>query len=57
MSFPVQVAYGNFAGVHPAEESVGDQGVIWMLTMYPKNVAENIPSHILRQIRKEIENG
>jgi len=33
------------------------QGVIWMLTMYPKNVAENIPAHILRQIRKEIEDG
>ena len=33
------------------------QGVIWMLTMYPKNVAENIPVHLLRQIRKEVENG
>ena len=33
------------------------QGLIWMLTMYPKNVAENIPAHVLRQIRKEVENG
>lgn len=33
------------------------QGVIWMLTMYPKNVTENIPAHVLRQIRKEIEDG
>jgi mRNA-degrading endonuclease RelE of RelBE toxin-antitoxin system len=33
-----------------------EQGVIWMLTMYPKNVKENIPAHILREIRKEIEN-
>ncbi len=33
------------------------QGVIYMLTMYPKNVAENIPSHMLRRIRKEIENA
>ena len=32
-------------------------GVIWMLTMYPKNVAENIPAHVLRQIREEVENG
>jgi mRNA-degrading endonuclease RelE of RelBE toxin-antitoxin system len=32
-------------------------GVIWMLTMYPKNVADNIPAHVLRQIRKEIDNG
>ena len=33
------------------------EGIIWMLTMYPKNVAENIPAHVLRQIRKEVENG
>jgi mRNA-degrading endonuclease RelE of RelBE toxin-antitoxin system len=32
-------------------------GVIWMLTMYPKNFAENIPAHILRQIRKEVDDG
>jgi len=30
-------------------------GVIWMLTMYPKNVADSIPAHVLRQIRKEVE--
>ena len=30
-------------------------GVIWMLTMYPKKVAENIPAHVLRQIAKEVE--
>ena len=34
-----------------------NQGIIWMLTMYPKNVAEDIPAHVLRQIRKEIEDG
>ena len=33
------------------------QGVILMLTMYPKNVAENIPAHVLRRIRKEVEDG
>jgi mRNA-degrading endonuclease RelE of RelBE toxin-antitoxin system len=32
-------------------------GVIWMLTMYPKNVAESIPAHVLRQIAKEVEDG
>ena len=32
-------------------------GVIWMLTMYPKNVAENIPAHVLRQIKKEADDG
>lgn len=30
-------------------------GVIWMLTMYPKNVADNIPVQVLRKIREEIE--
>jgi len=30
--------------------------IIWMLTLYPKNVTDNIPSQVLRQIRKEIEN-
>ena len=32
-------------------------GVIWMLTMYPKNVAENISAHALRQIKKEVDDG
>jgi mRNA-degrading endonuclease RelE of RelBE toxin-antitoxin system len=32
-----------------------NQGLIWMLTLYPKNVAETIPSHVLRKIRKEVE--
>jgi hypothetical protein len=31
------------------------QGQIWMLTIYPKSVAENIPAHVLRQIREEID--
>lgn len=34
-----------------------EQGIIWMLTLYPKNVKENIPAHVLREIRKEVENG
>ena len=33
------------------------EGVIWLLTIYPKNVAENIPVHVLRQIRKELEDA
>lgn len=33
------------------------QGVIWLLTLYPKNVAENISAHTLRKIRKEIEDA
>lgn len=33
------------------------QGQIWMLTMFPKSVVENIPAHLLRQIRKEIDDA
>lgn len=32
-------------------------GVIWLLTMYPKNVADNIPTNVLRRIREEVEDG
>jgi len=28
-----------------------------MLTIYPKTVADDIPIHVPRQIRKEIEDG
>jgi hypothetical protein len=28
---------------------------IWLLTLYAKNVADNIPAHVLRQIKDEIE--
>jgi hypothetical protein len=34
-----------------------EQGVIWMPTLYPKNVAHTIPAHVLREIRKEVENA
>ena len=31
------------------------KGQIWMLTLYPKNVAENMPAHLLKQIKDEID--
>ena len=31
------------------------QGQIWMLTLYAKNVSENIPAHVLKKIREEID--
>ena len=31
------------------------KGVIWMLTIYPKNVADSIPGYVLKQIREEID--
>jgi len=30
------------------------KGVIWLLTLYPKSVADAIPGHLLKQIREEI---
>ena len=32
-------------------------GEIWLLLVYGKSVRENIPAHVLRQIKKEIENA
>jgi hypothetical protein len=32
-----------------------ERGQIWMLTLYSKNVVEDIPAHVLRQIREEID--
>ena len=31
------------------------EGVIWMLTIYAKNVAESISPHVLRKIKEEID--
>ena len=31
------------------------KGIIWMLTIYPKGEIDSIPGHILKQIRKELE--
>jgi len=33
------------------------RGVIWLLTIYPKNVADSIPTHVLKRIREEIEDA
>lgn len=32
-------------------------GEIWLLLVYAKSVRENIPAHVLRQIKEEIENA
>ncbi len=32
-------------------------GEIWLLLIYGKSARENIPSHVLRQIKEEIENA
>ncbi len=32
-----------------------EPGIFWMLTIYPKNVRDNIPARVLKKIRMEIE--
>jgi len=43
---------GGYRVIHYVKRS---HGVIWLLTIYPKNVVDDIPAHVLRQIRKEID--
>lgn len=31
------------------------EGVVWLLTLYSKSVAENVSTHVLKQIRQEID--
>jgi hypothetical protein len=33
------------------------EGEIWLLLAYAKSVKDNIPGHLLREIREEIERG
>jgi hypothetical protein len=32
-------------------------GEIWLLLVYAKAVRDNIPAHLLKEVREEIENG
>ena len=32
-------------------------GEIWLLLVYPKSEQDNIPAHLLKAVREEIENG
>ena len=36
-------------------DGVLDPGEIWLLTVYAKNEAENIPAHVLRQLKEAID--
>lgn len=48
-------ARGKRGGVRVIYYAKIKQRVIWMLTIYAKNVAETIPANILRKIREEID--
>jgi len=46
---------GKRGGVRIIYYARSKQGEIWMLTLYSKNVADNIPAHILKKIKEEID--
>jgi len=46
---------GKRGGVRVIYFARRPEGAIWMLTIYPKNVADSIPGHILKQIREELD--
>ena len=45
---------GKRGGVRVIYFARAARGVIWMLTIYAKNEAENVPAHVLRKIRQEL---
>lgn len=49
--------HGKRGGVRVLYFNRLSQGEIWLLLIYGKSATENIPSHVLRQIKEEIENA
>ena len=48
---------GKRAGVRVIYYLPTTSGPLWLLLIYAKNAQDNIPAHILRDIRKEIDHG
>lgn len=46
---------GKRGGIRVIYYARARQGQIWMLTLYAKNVMENISANVLRQIKDEID--
>ena len=46
---------GKRGGIRVIYYLRSQQGQIWMLTLYAKNEEENIPGHILKKIKEEID--
>ena len=51
------IGRGKRGGYRVIYFSRASEDEMWFITIYPKNVVDNIPVDILRKIRKEIENG
>jgi hypothetical protein len=43
------------AGIRVIYYAKARDGIIWMLTIYAKNEEQNIPAHVLRRIKGEID--
>ena len=50
-----QPGRGKRGGVRVIYYAKTREGVIWMLTIYAKNEEENIPAHVLRKIKEELD--
>ena len=46
---------GKRSGIRVIYYLRSQQGQIWMLTAYAKNVADTIPAHVLKKIKEEID--
>jgi hypothetical protein len=50
-----QPGRGKRGGVRVIYYARTHEGLIWMLTIYAKNEEQNIPAHLLRKIKEEID--
>lgn len=50
-----QPGRGKRGGIRVIYYAKTHDGVIWMLTIYAKNEEQNIPAHVLRKIKEEID--
>ena len=50
-----QPGRGKRGGIRVIYYAKTHEGVIWMLTIYAKNEEQNIPAHVLRKIKEELD--
>jgi hypothetical protein len=50
-----QPGRGKRGGVRVIYYARTHEGLIWMLTIYAKNEEQNVPAHVLRKIKEEID--
>ena len=52
-----RLGMGKRGGVRVIYYLQREDGEIWLLLIYAKNVQENVPAHVLQQLRKEIDDA